>query len=137
MNRPILQPQLKTDSAAGSGEAQSIRPVMRTLKKVPEVITIYFWIIKLLTTAMGEGTSDYMVRNMDPVIAVALGAIGLAAALILQFAVRRYIAWIYWLAALMVAVFGTMAADVLHIGFGIPYYASTLFFTVTLAVIFA
>jgi len=100
----------------------------------------------LLTTAMGEGTSDYMVRHMDPVIAVALGAIGLAAALSLQFAVRRYIAWIYWLAALMVAVFGTMAADVfnrglayvLHTGTNLstPYLISTIVFTVALAVIF-
>lgn len=108
-------------------------PLMR---KVPE-ITIYFWIIKVLTTAMGEATSDYLVRTIDPPIAVALGGIALVAALVLQFSVRRYIAWVYWLAVVMVAVFGTMAADVLHVGLGIPYLISTSFFAVVLAVIFA
>ena len=57
-------------------------------------------------------------------------------ALALQFWVRRYVTWIYWLAVVMVAVFGTMAADVLHVGLGIPYAVSTVFFLVVLAVIF-
>ncbi len=106
------------------------------MRKVPEV-TVYFWIIKLLTTAMGEVTSDYLVSQLNPVIAVALGGIGLAVALILQFSVRRYVAWIYWLTVIMVAIFGTMVADVLHAELGIPYYVSTIFFTVALVVIFA
>jgi uncharacterized membrane-anchored protein len=86
---------------------------------------------------MGEATSDYLVHQLNPIIAVALGGIALAVALIIQFAVRRYVAWIYWLAVAMVAVFGTMAADVLHVEFGIPYLVSSLFFAVALAVIFA
>jgi uncharacterized membrane-anchored protein len=107
----------------------------RTLRKVPEV-TVYFWITKVLTTAMGESTSDFLVHRFDPVIAVGLGAIGLAIALILQFWARRYVPWIYWLAVAMVAVFGTMAADVLHIKFGVPYVASTIFFACVLAIVF-
>jgi uncharacterized membrane-anchored protein len=106
------------------------------MTKVPE-ITIYFWIIKVLTTGMGETTSDYLVRQINPIIAVALGAVGLVIALVLQFSARRYVAWVYWLAVVMVAIFGTMAADVLHIGLGIPYLVSTVFFTIVLAVIFA
>jgi uncharacterized membrane-anchored protein len=109
---------------------------LNAMRKVPEV-TVYFWIIKLLTTAMGESTSDYLVNRIDPVIAVALGGIGLVIALILQFSVRRYVAWIYWLTAIMVAIFGTMAADVLHIVFHIPYVTSTAFFMIALAIIFA
>ncbi len=105
------------------------------LRKVPEV-TVYFWIIKLLTTAMGEVTSDYLVHRFDPVIAVALGGIGFIIALVLQLWVRKYVAWIYWLAVVMVAIFGTMAADVLHIGLGIPYLYSTIFFAALLTVIF-
>ena len=105
------------------------------MRKVPEV-TVFFWINKLLTTAKGETTSDYLVSHINPIIAVALGGTGLVMALALQFAVRRYVAWIYWLAVVMVAIFGTMAADVLHIGLGIPYYISTAFFMVALAVIF-
>jgi uncharacterized membrane-anchored protein len=104
------------------------------LRKVPE-ITVYFWIIKLLTTAMGESTSDYLVYQINPYIAVALGACGLIVALALQFSVCRYVAWVYWLAVLMVAIFGTMAADVLHVELGIPYLVSTVFFALALAVI--
>src|SRR5579885_1465262 len=118
--------------------AEDTRPmyrVMAVMKKVPEV-TIFFWIVKLLTTAMGESTSDYLVYHIDPYIAVGLGGIGLVAALVLQFAVRRYIPWVYWLAVLMVAIFGTMAADVVHIVLGVPYLTSTIFFAVVLAVVF-
>jgi uncharacterized membrane-anchored protein len=103
--------------------------------KVPE-ITVYFWIIKVLTTGMGETASDYLAHRFAPEVAVALGGTGFAAALALQLIVRRYVAWIYWLAVIMVSVFGTMAADVLHVGFGVPYLVSTVFFLVTLAVIF-
>jgi uncharacterized membrane-anchored protein len=86
---------------------------------------------------MGETASDYLTHRLDPVIAVGLGGVGLGAALALQFLVRRYVAWIYWLAVVMVSVFGTMAADVLHVGMGIPYQVSTTFFTLVLIVIFA
>ena len=134
MSKPILQPQPNTDSASDKPTlSAAIYP--RAMRKVPEVM-VYFWIIKLLTTAMGEVTSDYLAHQLTPIIAVALGGIGLAVALVLQFSVRRYVAWIYWLAVVMVAVFGTMAADVLHVGLGIPYLVSTALFLVALAVIF-
>jgi len=103
--------------------------------KVPEV-TAYFWIAKGLTTGMGESTSDYLVHKLVPEVAVVLGAIGLVTALLLQFAAPRYVAWRYWLAVAMVGIFGTMAADVLHVGLGVPYIASTLFYAVVLAVVF-
>lgn len=105
------------------------------LTKVPE-ITVFFWIVKLLTTAMGEATSDFLVYHINPYIAVILGAIGFVIALILQFAVRKYIAWIYWLFVMMVAIFGTMVADVMHIVLGVPYYASSTAFAVILTLVF-
>lgn len=108
---------------------------MRAMRKVPE-ITIYFWIVKLLTTAMGESTSDYLVYHINPYIAVALGGIGLLVSLVLQLSVRQYVAWIYWFAVVMVAIFGTMAADVIHVVLNIPYLVSTVFFAAALAVIF-
>ncbi|MBV9257052.1 MAG: hypothetical protein JO215_03430 [Ktedonobacteraceae bacterium] len=86
---------------------------------------------------MGESTSDYLVYSINPYIAVALAGIGLLASLILQLSVRRYVPWIYWLAVVMVAIFGTMAADVVHIVLGIPYLVSTVFFLVALAIVFA
>jgi uncharacterized membrane-anchored protein len=107
----------------------------RAILKVPEV-TVFFWIVKLLSTAMGESTSDYLVFQINPYVAVVLGRIGLAVALILQLLARRYVAWIYWLAVVMVAVFGTMAADVAHVVLHIPYLVSTVFFASALAIVF-
>jgi uncharacterized membrane-anchored protein len=109
---------------------------MSMISRVPE-ITVFFWIIKLLTTGMGETTSDYLVHRMNPIFAVALGGVGLAVALLIQFSVRRYIPWVYWLAVIMVAIFGTMAADAIHVGLGISYLISTAGFSVALSVIFA
>ncbi|MFD3584632.1 hypothetical protein [Streptomyces sp. NPDC058683] len=114
------------------------RPLMplRTMaNKVPEV-TVYFWIIKVLTTGMGETASDLLARVLGPVPAVGLGGLALAVSLTVQFAVRRYIAWVYWTAVVMVSVFGTMAADVLHVGLGVPYSVSTPLFLVILAAVF-
>jgi len=103
--------------------------------KVPE-ITAYFWIVKLLSTAMGEATSDYFVLDVNRYLGVVLGFVGLIVALVLQFKARHYNAWVYWFAVSMVAVFGTMAADVLHVVIGIPYVVSTIFFLVCLAIVF-
>jgi uncharacterized membrane-anchored protein len=108
---------------------------VRGALRVPE-ITVYFWVIKALSTAMGEATSDYSVHAIAPAIAVVLGFCGFLAALALQFWVRRYIAWTYWLAVVGVGVFGTMAADVLHVGFGVPYAVSTVLYGVVLATVF-
>ena len=103
--------------------------------KVPEV-TAFFWIVKALTTAMGESTSDFLVHSLVPEIAVVLGGIAFVIALYLQFSQDRYVPWAYWLAVAMVGVFGTMAADVLHVGLGVPYIASTVFYAIVLAVVF-
>ena len=115
---------------------QSAQHRLRMIIRVPE-ITVLFWIIKLLTTGMGETTSDYLMHQMNPIFAVALGGGGLAVALLMQFSVHRYIPWIYWLAVIMVAIFGTMAADAIHVALGIPYLVSTVGFSVALAAIFA
>lgn len=103
--------------------------------RVPE-ITVYFWVIKALSTAMGEATSDFLVKALNPIPAVALGFLGFVIALILQFSVRRYLAWAYWLAVVGVGVFGTMAADVLHVGLGVPYVISSALYAVVLAAVF-
>jgi uncharacterized membrane-anchored protein len=104
-------------------------------RKVPE-ITVYFWLVKLLTTAMGEATSDFFVFKINPYLAVALGGVALLIALALQFSVHRYVAWIYWLTVSMVAVFGTMAADGLHVQLHVPYVASATGFAIVLAIVF-
>lgn len=110
-------------------------PLRPLASKVPAV-TVVFWITKALTTGMGESTSDYLVHTLPPVLAVALGFVALVAALILQFRSDRYVPWRYWLAVSMVGVFGTMAADVLHVGLGVPYLVSTTAFAIALAAVF-
>ena len=57
-------------------------------------------------------------------------------ALVLQLSMRRYVAWTYWFAVVMVGVFGTMAADVLHVRFGVPYAVSSVLYAVVLAAVF-
>jgi uncharacterized membrane-anchored protein len=109
----------------------AVRPALR----VPE-ITVYFWIIKGLSTALGESTSDYLVHAIDPVVAVLLGFTGFVVALAVQFSMRRYVAWTYWFAVVMVGIFGTMAADVLHVRFGVPYIASAALYAVVLGAVF-
>lgn len=103
--------------------------------KVPDVVAL-FWVTKALTTAFGESTSDWMVRALNPIPAVLLGLIGFVVALVVQLRGDRYQAWKYWLAVSGVGVFGTMAADVLHVGFGLPYLASAPLFAVCLAAVF-
>jgi uncharacterized membrane-anchored protein len=104
--------------------------------KVPARIAAIFWAMKLATTAFGESTSDYLVHTISPYLAVVGGFVVFLAAMALQLRARRYVPWIYWLAVCMVAVFGTMAADVLHVEFRVPYVASTILFAVVLVVVF-
>ncbi|WP_307622906.1 hypothetical protein [Streptomyces sp. V3I7] len=110
-------------------------PFRTLVNKVPEV-SVYFWVIKVLTTGMGETASDWLAHLFGPVPAVGLGALALVTSLVLQFAVRRYIAWVYWTAVVMVSVFGTMAADVLHVGLGVSYTLSTPLFLAALIAVF-
>jgi uncharacterized membrane-anchored protein len=103
--------------------------------KVPQ-ITVSFWIVKVLSTGMGEATSDYLAHRLGPVIAVLLGGAGLTVAFLTQFRSSRYVTAIYWGAVVMVSVFGTMVADGLHVKMGIPYALSTPAFAIALTVIF-
>lgn len=103
--------------------------------RVPQ-ITAYFWIVKILTTGAGETTSDFLGHQFNHGVVAAVGVIALAASLVLQFRMRRYLAWRYWLAVSMVAIFGTMFADVFHAA-GMPYFGATIALALVLAVIFA
>ncbi len=103
--------------------------------RVPQ-ITAAFWAAKALSTALGESASDFLVNAMAPQIAVALGFVAFVAALVIQLRVGRYLAWTYWLAVVVVGVFGTMAADVMHVALGVPYPVSTLFYAAVLAAVF-
>jgi uncharacterized membrane-anchored protein len=112
------------------------KKLLQRPSKLPEVVAS-FWVIKILTTGMGEAASDFLVRTFGPFIAVAGGFLIFAAALTAHFVSKRFSKWLYWLAVAMVSVFGTMAADILHIGLGVPYLVSTVFFAVVLILTFA
>jgi uncharacterized membrane-anchored protein len=102
--------------------------------KVPEIVAL-FWVIKVLTTGIGESSSDFLGGKSIPLAAL-IGTSGLVLGLWLQLRATRYRAPVYWFAVLMVAVFGTMAADGLHKGAGIPYAVSTVMCAVAVAAIF-
>ncbi len=103
--------------------------------KVPAA-TALFWVIKVLTTGMGETTADWLVEVMDPHLAVVGGFLALVAALAWQIALPRFRPWPYWTCVLMVGIFGTMAADVTHRVLGVPYEVSSVAFATALGVIF-
>jgi uncharacterized membrane-anchored protein len=102
--------------------------------KVPE-ITVLFWVLKLLTTGMGEAMSDFLGDHSVP-IAAAVGFFGLGFALWLQLRQPKYRAPYYWFAVMMVAIFGTMVADGIHDGASIPYSVTTPLFGLVMITIF-
>jgi len=102
--------------------------------KVPE-IALLFWVLKLLTTGMGEAMSDFLGQQNVP-LAAAIGIFGLWFALRLQMRTRYYQAPAYWFAVMMVAIFGTMAADGVHDGASIPYSVTTPLYGAIVAAIF-
>jgi uncharacterized membrane-anchored protein len=115
----------------GSRHPHSAQPLAA---KVPE-ITASFWVLKLLTTGMGESMSDFLGQHSVP-IAGAIGIFGLWLALWCQLRAREYKAPAYWFAVMMVAIFGTMAADGIHDGASIPYAVTTPLFAIVVGAIF-
>jgi uncharacterized membrane-anchored protein len=102
--------------------------------KVPEVIFL-FWVVKILTTAGGEATSDYL-KTWGNIGGGGTEVVLFVVALIVQFATRRYRAFAYWFLAYAIAIFGTGVSDFLHLDVGIPYAGTTLLWAVILAVVF-
>jgi uncharacterized membrane-anchored protein len=103
--------------------------------KVPE-ITFLFWVIKILTTAGGEATSDYLALNHGRLVAAFVEAALFLICLVWQFRTRRYTAAAYWALAYSIAIFGTGVADAMHLFIGIPYSGTTALWAIVLAVIF-
>ena len=118
-----------------SAEPTSTRRLAPLAAKVPE-ITLIFWALKLLTTGMGEAMSDFLGQQSVPLAAL-IGIVGILVAFRLQFRQRAYRAPYYWFAVMMVAVFGTMAADGIRDGAGVTYTVTTPLFALITAAIFA
>jgi uncharacterized membrane-anchored protein len=102
--------------------------------KVPE-ITVLFWVLKILTTGMGEAMSDFLGQQSVP-LAGAIGIFGTLFAFRLQYRRRDYHAPTYWFTVMMVAIFGTMVADGLKDGAGLSYAVTTPFFALVVGAVF-
>jgi uncharacterized membrane-anchored protein len=113
--------------------------VRRTmLNKVPEV-TVYFWLIKVLCTTVGESFADYVNETLGFGLTntTLLFSVALVAALAAQFRVTRYVPGLYWLSVVLISVVGTLLTDNLTDGHGVPLWISTTVFSVLLAVVFS
>jgi uncharacterized membrane-anchored protein len=107
------------------------------LSKVPE-ITVYFWIIKVLCTTVGETFADFLNVNLHlglTKLTFIMGAL-LVFALFFQFKSKRYIPGIYWLTVVLISVFGTLITDNLTDNFGVPLELTTVIFAIALAATF-
>ena len=108
------------------------------LNKVPEV-TAVFWIIKVLSTTVGETAADYLNFNLNLGLTSTtyLMSALLVIALIVQFRAGRYIPWVYWLAVVMISIVGTLITDNLTDTAGVPLETTTIVFSAALVVTFA
>lgn len=109
----------------------------RMLNKVPEV-TLFFWIIKIMATTVGETAADFLDVNLDFGLtgtSLVMGGL-LLVALLAQIKARRYIPWIYWLAVVLISVFGTLVTDNLVDNFGVSLQTTTAVFSVALLATF-
>jgi uncharacterized membrane-anchored protein len=110
----------------------------RMLNKVPEV-TIFFWVIKIMCTTVGETAADYLNVNLGfgltntTIVAGALLLVLLA----VQFGLRRYVAGVYWSVVVVISVFGTLITDNMTDRYNVPLTTSTILFSIVLAVVFA
>src|SRR3954453_23870432 len=108
------------------------------LNKIPEV-TLAFWVIKIMSTTVGETGADYLAVHVGLGTALTDGimTVRLILSLLLQLRARRYVPWRYWLTIVLVSVVGTQITDALTDGFEVSLYLSTAVFAVALATTFA
>ena len=107
------------------------------LSKVPEV-TLFFWIIKILCTTIGETAADYLNTTLNLGLTGTTLVMGLllAAVLVFQFRLRQYVPWVYWLAVVLISVVGTLITDNLTDNFGVSLWTTTILFSALLAAVF-
>ncbi|UGA48598.1 hypothetical protein HU230_0026695 [Bradyrhizobium quebecense] len=116
-----------------------MRPIGRSvLNKVPEV-TLIFWLIKIMSTTVGETGADYLAVHVGLGTSVTglLMMTLLAAVLAIQLRMDRYVPWVYWLTVVLVSIVGTQITDALTDKLEISLYVSTAAFAIALAATFA
>jgi uncharacterized membrane-anchored protein len=108
------------------------------LNKVPEVVLL-FWVVKILSTTVGETAADFLADNVGlglTVTSLIMSAL-LALVLVVQFRTRRYVPVVYWLAVVLISVVGTLISDNLVDNFGVSLWTTTIVFGACLAATFA
>src|SRR5205085_8473539 len=110
----------------------------RMLNKVPEV-TLFFWVIKIMCTTVGETAADYLNDNLGFGLTNTTYFTGalLAVLLLVQFRLRRYVPGVYWAVVVVISVFGTLITDNMTDHYNVPLTTSTPIFAAILAVVFA
>ena len=108
------------------------------LNKVPEV-TLYFWVIKIMCTTVGETAADYLNENLGFGLTKTTYVTGalLAVLLLWQFRLRRYVPAVYWSVVVVISVFGTLITDNMTDRYNVPLTTSTIGFAIVLAAVFA
>lgn len=116
----------------------TIRGARAHLNKVPEV-TVWFWVIKVLCTTVGESLADWLNEQLGVglVDTALVFAVVLAVVLVVQMRLDRYVPAAYWLAVVVVSVTGTLCTDILTDQLGVPLWISTAGFALLLAGVFA
>jgi uncharacterized membrane-anchored protein len=111
---------------------------LRMLNKVPE-ITLFFWVIKIMCTTVGETAADYLNVNLGFGLTNTTYVTGalLALLLLVQFRLRRYVPVVYWSVVVVISVFGTLITDNLTDAMNVPLTLSTPVFAGILAIVFA
>lgn len=107
------------------------------LNKVPEV-TIYFWIIKIMATTVGETAADFLIFNLNfglSVTSILMSGL-LLVSLWIQFNFKKYVPWSYWLAVVLVSIVGTLVSDMLVDNLGVSLVTTTIAFSLALLVTF-
>src|SRR5215475_5912428 len=118
--------------------ARALPAARQLLNKVPEV-TVYFWVIKVLCTTVGETASDYLSDNVGLGLTKTTFITGavLLATLVFQFRVRKYVPGIYWLGIVLISVVGTQITDNLTDNAGVSLVTTTTVFSIVLGLVFA
>jgi uncharacterized membrane-anchored protein len=126
-----------TSTTAQRGAAAGPR-LRQMLNKVPEV-TLYFWVIKIMCTTVGETAADYLNENLGFGLTKTTYAAGalLIALLAVQFRLRRYVPAAYWAVVVVISVFGTLITDNMTDHYNVRLTTSTIVFSIALAVVFA
>jgi uncharacterized membrane-anchored protein len=119
-------------------ETTTHKRAMQMLNKVPEV-TLYFWIIKIMATTVGETAADFLSVNLHLGLSgtSVIMSVLLIAMLFIQLRTKKYVPWMYWMTVVLISIVGTLITDNMVDNFGIALQTTSIIFGVTLLATFS